>query len=91
MASTRTLNGVQNIFMQPCQSLNIGSLGTKRISFSERTKDLEGDTGMSAKTIRKYRNQLVDAGLIQIWRMHWVNPETQKRSEKSVMAFRVLR
>lgn len=65
--------------------------GTKEDFFFRATKDLEGDTGMSAKTIRKYRNQLVDAGLIQTWRMHWVDQDTQKQSEKSVMAFRILR
>ena len=65
--------------------------GIKEDFFFRATQDLEKDTGMSGKTIRKYRKQLIDAGLLQTWQMHWVNPETKKKSEKSVTAFRVLR
>lgn len=59
--------------------------------FFRSTNDLETDTGLTENTLRKCRKELEAIGYIQTWKMHWVNNETGKKSEKHTIAFRLLR
>lgn len=59
--------------------------------FYRDQKGLAKDTGMSVKTNIKSRRELEESGWIKSWRMHWVDPETGKKSEKHVTAFRFLK
>lgn len=59
--------------------------------FFRTTKDLESDTGLTGKTIRKARKDLENIGYIQTWKMHWRDKETGKKSEKHTIAFRLLK
>lgn len=64
--------------------------GRKTDFFFRDSKSLEDDTGMTAKTIRKYRAELEKAGLITTWKMHWwMDDKHIKKSEKCVIAFRL--
>ena len=57
--------------------------------FCRSTEELEGDTGMTDKTVRKYRRELEEAGLIKTWKLHGEDG-AGKKSEDYVMAFMVL-
>jgi hypothetical protein len=66
--------------------------GKKMDFFFRSIKDLEKDTGMTSKTIRKYRQELEAHKLIFTWKMHWwMDDEQTQKSEKYVTAFRILR
>jgi hypothetical protein len=45
---------------------------------------------MTPKQNKKCRDELQEKGYIETWKMHWVDKETGKRSEKHTTAFRVL-
>ena len=64
--------------------------GKKKVDFFFRTQsDLSKDTGMTVNTNRKCRRELESKGWIQTWKMHWLDPETGKKSEKHTIAFRL--
>jgi len=65
--------------------------GTKTDFFFRSQQDLEKDTGMQAKTNRKYREELVKKGWLQTWNMHRKDPETGKLSYKHTTAYRLLK
>jgi len=64
--------------------------GDKTDYFFRSQKDLSNDTGMTAKINIKYRQELIDNDYIQTWKMHWIDKETNKKSEKHVTAYRLL-
>ena len=57
--------------------------------FYRTQKALSEDTGMTPKMNKKCRDELVDYGWIQTWKMHWVDKKTGKKSEKYTVAFRL--
>jgi hypothetical protein len=60
--------------------------------FFRTAKQIVEDSGMAYNTILKYRKELVEAGLLQIWQTHWWRDKTHtKKSEKHVTAYRLLR
>ena len=65
--------------------------GAKEDFFFRSNQELVNDTGLSESTIKRRKKKLVDAGLIQTWQMHWQDPQTKKKSEKHITAYRILR
>lgn len=65
--------------------------GKKENFFFRSLTDLAKDCRMNRTTVIKYRKPLIDDKWLQTWQMHWINPETQKKSEKKITAYRVLR
>jgi hypothetical protein len=64
--------------------------GDKCKFFFRSQKDLKNDTGMTIKINIKYRQELIDEGYIKTWPMHWIDKETEKKSEKHVTAYQLL-
>lgn len=64
--------------------------GTKVDFFFRSIKDLKEDTQICYPLIIKGIKILKELGLIQTWQMHWLDKETQKKSEKHITAFRIL-
>lgn len=66
-----------------------------RSYFWRAAEDLAADSGLSVKTIRKYRRELEKAGLIQTWKFH--PPANSNNNGKgpckkaAVIAFRLKR
>ena len=59
--------------------------------FFRSLADLSSDTALSERAITNAKRELKEWGFIQTWQMHWVDPETQKKSYKHVTAFRILK
>ncbi len=63
--------------------------GKKTNFFFRPQKELSKDSGMSIASNRKYRGELIKAGYLEIWQMHWVDKD-ESFSEKHVTAYRLL-
>lgn len=64
----------------------------KGCDFFYRTdEELAKDAGYSFNTFRKYKSELKDSGLVQMWNGHFVNDETGKKSEKKFSFYRILK
>lgn len=65
--------------------------GKNETFFFRSDKDLADDCGMGLTSLKKYKKELLSYdGIVQTWRMHWIDPETKKKSEKAVTAYRLL-
>jgi len=64
--------------------------GAKVDFFYRSNEELAKDAGMSLPTLKRAKKELIKAGLIETWNMHWEDPETGKLSEQHVTAFRIL-
>jgi len=64
--------------------------GRKTLWFFRTQDNLKKDTGMSIKLIRRCKNELVDCGILKTGKMHWVDKDTGKKSEKHVTTFTLL-
>jgi hypothetical protein len=51
--------------------------------------DLAADCGWSLRKLNRIKQELIISGLIQTWQTHWQDPETGKKSEKHISAYRV--
>jgi hypothetical protein len=65
--------------------------GDKCDFFFRTQLDIKIDTGMDLRTIRKARKELIKFDYVETWQMFWTNPETKKKSEKHVTAYRLLK
>lgn len=61
--------------------------GPKEDYFFRSNDDLAKDAGMSLSTMKRAKEEL--RPLVQMWQMHWRDPDTSKLSEKKVTAFRL--
>lgn len=59
--------------------------------FFRSDADLARDAGYSITTLKKYKKELKNTDLIKTWAMHWVDPDTGKKSEKKVTAYQLLK
>lgn len=64
--------------------------GEKETFFFRSNEDLAGDCGWHVKKLERIKGEVIKSGLIQTWQMHWENPETGKKTEKHVTAYRIL-
>ena len=55
--------------------------------FFRSDKDLAEDAGMSTATVWRTKKELKN--VVEMWQMHWVNPDTEKKSKKHVTAYRL--
>lgn len=58
--------------------------------FFRSNEDLAQDCSWSLRKVNRIKQELISSGLIQTWQMHWVDPETGKKSEKHISAYRLL-
>ena len=58
--------------------------------FFRSDSDLANDCGVSVRTIQRYKKHLIKLKLVHHWKMHFVNSETKKKSEKKISAYRIL-
>ncbi len=65
--------------------------GLREDFFFRSLEDLSKDCKMNKNTIIKHRKPLIDHGWVKMWKMHWLDRETGKKSEKHVTAYRILR
>lgn len=64
----------------------------KGCDFFYRTdEELAQDAGCSFNTFRKYKEELRDSGLVQMWNGHFVDKETGKKSKKKFSCYRILK
>ena len=64
--------------------------GYKEDYFFRSDENLAEDCGLSISTVKRYKKHLIKFGYVQHWNMHFIDKETQKRSEKKVSAYRIL-
>lgn len=64
--------------------------GDKCDFFFRSNEDLAKDSGMSLATFKRAKKELLDTDLVQHWQMHFIDPNTGKKSEKKVSACRIL-
>ena len=57
--------------------------------FFHSNKDLAELAGVSQRTVQKARTELMEAGLVKSWQMHWQDSKTGKLSYKHVSAYRM--
>lgn len=65
--------------------------GKKEDFFFRSLSDLAKDCRMNRTTIVKYRKPLIDNNWIETWKMHWIDRETGKKTEKHTTAYRILK
>lgn len=65
--------------------------GYKEDYFFRSDENLAKDCGLSTATIKRYKKPLITHGLIQHWNMHYTDRETNKKSEKKVSAYRIIK
>lgn len=63
--------------------------GSKEDWFFRSNKELAEDCGWNIKKLERVKPELIESGLINSWQMHWRDPETGKKSEKHISAYRV--
>lgn len=64
--------------------------GLKEDFFFRSIDDLSKDAKLSRPVIIRGLKELINLNLIQTWQMHWVDKDTDKKSEKHVTAIRIL-
>lgn len=57
--------------------------------FFHTDKDIAEFSGVSVSTVKRSKAQLVSAGMMKTWQMHWIDKETRRKSEKHVTAYRL--
>jgi hypothetical protein len=62
---------------------------SKEDFFFRSNQDLAEDCGWSLRKTIRVKKELEESGLIQTWQMHWIDKETNKKSEKHVTAYRL--
>lgn len=58
--------------------------------FFRSNEDLAQDCGWHIKKLERIKPEILNSGLVQTWKMHWLDPNTGKKSEKHVTAYRML-
>lgn len=58
--------------------------------FFRTNADLARDCGWHIKKLERIKPEILSSGLVQTWKMHWIDPNTGKKSEKHVTAYRIL-
>lgn len=64
--------------------------GEKENFFFRSNEDLCKDARMGNSLLKKVKKELLATDLVQSWQMHWINPETGKKSIKKVTAYKLL-
>lgn len=54
-------------------------------------EELAKDAGCSVRSVKNYKKELRDTGLVQMWNGHFVDSETGKKSEKKFSFYRILK
>lgn len=62
--------------------------GEKENFFFRSNEELVRDTGLSLRVLIRAKREL--KGIVQIWPIHFVDPETKKKSQKHITAYRIL-
>lgn len=65
--------------------------GEKVDYFYRTDAALAEDMGWSLKTLKAAKAELKETNLIQLCKVHWVNKDTGKKSEKWVTGYRILK
>lgn len=65
--------------------------GEKTDYFFRTDKDLANDLGWSLKTLKSAKSELRQTSFISISKMHWIDTETGKKSEKCVTSYRIMK
>lgn len=65
--------------------------GEKEDFFFRTDEELANDLSWSLKTLKNVKAELRKTDLIQLSKVHWVNKETGKKSEKWVTGYRILK
>jgi hypothetical protein len=65
--------------------------GNKENFFFRSNEDLAKDTGLSLSVLKRAKAELIKTDLIKSWQTHFIDKQTNKKSEKKVTAYRVLR
>lgn len=64
----------------------------EKVDYFYRTDvELANDMGWSLKTLKAVKAELKQTGLIQLCKVHWINRDTGKKSEKWVTGYRILK
>jgi hypothetical protein len=59
--------------------------------FFRSEKELAADSGLSVRAITNAKRELKEKGWIKTWPMHWVDPETKKKSTQHITGFTLLK
>lgn len=65
--------------------------GEKEDYFYRTDEELAKDMSWSLKTLKKAKAELKETDLIQFCKVHWVDKNTGKKSEKWVTGYRILK
>lgn len=57
--------------------------------FWRSNNDLVNDTGLKPTALKTAKKELKDNDIVEMWQMHWQDPDTGKKSEKHVTAYRI--
>lgn len=63
--------------------------GKKEDYFFRSNEDLAKDAGMSLPTLKRAKKELKDNNIVQFMKIHFVDPETKKKSYKHVTGYRI--
>lgn len=64
--------------------------GDKQDFFFRSNEDLAKDCGISSRTLKRAKKELLDTDLVEHWLTHFIDQETGKKSKKKVSAYRIL-
>lgn len=59
--------------------------------FFRTDEELAKDAGYSTKTLKRFKKELRETELVEMWNGHFVDSETGKKSEKKVSFYRILK
>lgn len=65
--------------------------GEKTDYFFRSDADLSNDLGWSLKILKIAKAELKETNLIEVTKVHWVDKETGKKSEKRITGYRILK
>lgn len=56
--------------------------------FFRSNEDLAADAQMSLATLKRYKKELINSGLVECWKSHFILPDG-KKSERMVTCYRI--
>lgn len=65
--------------------------GQKENFFTRSDAQLAEDAGMSLRTLKRAKAELLKTDLIQTWKCHFIYRDTGKKSEQYYTAYRILK
>ena len=64
--------------------------GENRDFFTRSNAQLSKDSGLSLSTLKRAKSELIKTNLIQTWKSHFIDPDTNKMSTLYYSAYRIL-